>query len=92
MDPDAAEWSDRVMVGGSRPDGGFHRQIRTKERIVDCESCGRHRPSSQVMPARSSTGAVLMVCGRCRRHVEHPAGPTAARHDRAAATETAVHA
>ena len=36
---------------------------------MDCESCGRHRPSEQVVPARSTNGAVLMVCGRCRRHL-----------------------
>ncbi len=36
---------------------------------MDCESCGRHRPSDQVVPARSITGDVVMVCGRCRRHM-----------------------
>ena len=36
---------------------------------MDCESCGRHRPSEQVVPARSINGTVLMVCGRCRRHL-----------------------
>jgi len=36
---------------------------------MDCESCGQHRPSGQVIAARSSNGTVLMVCGRCRRHV-----------------------
>jgi ribosome-binding protein aMBF1 (putative translation factor) len=35
---------------------------------MDCESCGRHRPSDQVIPTRSTTGEVVMVCGRCRRH------------------------
>jgi ribosome-binding protein aMBF1 (putative translation factor) len=35
---------------------------------MDCESCGRHRPSEQVVPARSINGTVLMACGRCRRH------------------------
>ena len=36
---------------------------------MDCESCGRHRPSEQVVPARSINGTLLMVCGRCRRHL-----------------------
>jgi hypothetical protein len=36
---------------------------------MDCESCGRHRPSDQIVATRSATGAVIMACGRCRRHV-----------------------
>jgi len=36
---------------------------------MDCESCGQHRPSDQVVPARSITGEVVMACGRCRRHL-----------------------
>ena len=36
---------------------------------MDCESCGRHRPSDQVIPARSSNGTLLMLCGPCRRHI-----------------------
>lgn len=40
---------------------------------MDCESCGQHRPSRQVAPAQSITGEVVMVCGRCRRHMTSPA-------------------
>lgn len=36
---------------------------------MDCESCGRHLPSGAIGHVRSSTGTVVMVCGRCRRHV-----------------------
>ncbi len=36
---------------------------------MDCESCGRHCPSGQIASTRSITGEVLMVCGRCRRHL-----------------------
>jgi len=35
---------------------------------MDCDSCGRHRPSEQIVALRSPGGAVVMVCGRCRRH------------------------
>jgi hypothetical protein len=51
---------------------------------MDCESCGRHRPSDQVVPTRSITGDVVMACGRCRRHlllrpaVAHEPRPAAA--------------
>jgi hypothetical protein len=44
---------------------------------MDCESCGRHRPSDQVVPARSSDGSVLMLCGSCRRHMTPRPGTTA---------------
>lgn len=36
---------------------------------MDCDSCGRHRPSDQVAPARSATGDVVMACHRCRRRL-----------------------
>ena len=42
---------------------------------MDCETCGRHRPSDQIVALRSSAGAVVMVCGRCRRLVERRADP-----------------
>ena len=35
---------------------------------MDCEPCGRHRPSAQVVAQWSPAGAVVMACGRCRRH------------------------
>ena len=55
---------------------------------MDCDSCGRHRPSDQVVPARSSNGTVQMLCGPCRRHIAHRGGtvteirplPGAVRH------------
>jgi ribosome-binding protein aMBF1 (putative translation factor) len=34
---------------------------------MDCESCGRHRPSDQVVAHWSPAGAVIMACARCRR-------------------------
>lgn len=57
---------------------------------MDCETCGRHRPSEQIVALRSSAGAVVMVCGRCRRLVERrgehqPAGRLAASMPGAAA-------
>jgi hypothetical protein len=44
---------------------------------MDCESCGRHRPSEHVVPARSLNGTVMMLCGRCRRHVTGRAAASA---------------
>jgi ribosome-binding protein aMBF1 (putative translation factor) len=44
---------------------------------MDCESCGRHWPSDHVVPTRSITGEVVMVCTRCRRHIK---GRTIATH------------
>ncbi len=38
---------------------------------MDCESCGRHRPSDQIVATRSSNGMLQMLCGRCRRHLSH---------------------
>lgn len=35
---------------------------------MDCESCGRHRPSDQIMPTWTASGSVVMACARCRRH------------------------
>lgn len=33
---------------------------------MDCESCGRYRPSSEISPLRAA-GRLLMACARCRR-------------------------
>ena len=44
---------------------------------MDCDLCGRHRPSYQVVPARSANGTVLMLCGPCRRHAARRAGAAA---------------
>lgn len=34
---------------------------------MDCESCGRYRPSSEIVPLRDPDGRLLMACARCRR-------------------------
>ena len=47
---------------------------------MDCDLCGRHRPSEQVVPTRSARGTVLMLCGPCRRHAaRRSAGPAETR-------------
>ena len=57
---------------------------------MDCESCGRYRPSGQVFTARSATGAVVMVCGRCRRHVMGRPGTAGGVHEEGAAVRPTV--
>ena len=34
---------------------------------MDCDTCGRYRPSSEITPLRETDGAFSMVCARCRR-------------------------
>ncbi len=34
---------------------------------MDCDSCGRYRPSAEVAPLRDSGGRLVMACARCRR-------------------------
>ena len=34
---------------------------------VDCDSCGRHRPSAEIAPLRGPGGRLVMACVRCRR-------------------------
>ena len=36
---------------------------------MDCESCGRYRPSAEIAPIRMVGGDLVMVCARCRRLV-----------------------
>lgn len=34
---------------------------------MDCDSCGRHRPSSEIAPLFEANGRLVMACARCRR-------------------------
>ncbi len=34
---------------------------------MDCETCGRYRPSAEVAPIREAGGRLVMACARCRR-------------------------
>lgn len=34
---------------------------------MDCDSCGRYRPSLEIAPLRDSSGRLVMACARCRR-------------------------
>jgi hypothetical protein len=34
---------------------------------MDCECCGRYRPSQEIAPLRAADGHFLMACARCRR-------------------------
>jgi hypothetical protein len=34
---------------------------------MDCDTCGRYRPSSEIAPLREPDGGITMVCSRCRR-------------------------
>jgi hypothetical protein len=34
---------------------------------MDCDSCGRYRPSPEIAPLRDSSGRLVMACARCRR-------------------------
>jgi hypothetical protein len=34
---------------------------------MECDSCGRYRPSSEIVPIRDLEGHLLMACGACRR-------------------------
>jgi hypothetical protein len=45
---------------------------------MDCDTCGRHRPSDQVTPFRDPMRGLVMACGRCRRLAAH--WPRASRH------------
>ncbi len=36
---------------------------------MDCDSCGRYRPSPEIAPVRMPDGLLQMACGRCRRFV-----------------------
>lgn len=34
---------------------------------MDCDSCGRYRPSAEIAPLRDPAGRLVMACARCRR-------------------------
>ena len=34
---------------------------------MDCDSCGRYRPSAEIAPLRDPDGRLVMACARCRR-------------------------
>jgi len=34
---------------------------------MDCDSCGRYRPSSEIAPLLNADGRLVMACARCRR-------------------------
>jgi len=35
---------------------------------MDCDSCGRYRPSSEIVPIHEPGGRrIVMACARCRR-------------------------
>jgi hypothetical protein len=34
---------------------------------MDCDSCGRYRPSSEIAPLPDADGRLVMACARCRR-------------------------
>ena len=34
---------------------------------MDCDSCGRYRPSGEIGPMAARDSLVIMACARCRR-------------------------
>jgi hypothetical protein len=62
---------------------------------MDCDSCGRYRPSSEILAERRLDGLLQMACLRCRQFVAErraltrklpvPAPSTAAGYVRLAA-------
>lgn len=34
---------------------------------MDCDVCGRYRPSAEIAPLREAGGRLVMACVRCRR-------------------------
>ena len=34
---------------------------------MDCDSCGRYRPSAEIAPMRGADMRLVMACARCRR-------------------------
>jgi hypothetical protein len=43
---------------------------------MDCDLCGRYRPSSEIAPLVDATGRLVMACARCRRLGAGPGEPT----------------
>jgi len=39
---------------------------------MECESCGRYRPSAEVNATVDSGGRLVMACVRCRRPATRP--------------------
>jgi hypothetical protein len=42
---------------------------------MDCDTCGRHRPSAEIAPLREGDGRLVMACARCRRLAPDRRGP-----------------
>lgn len=42
---------------------------------MDCNSCGRYRPSPEIAPLREADGRLVMACARCRRLATGRRGP-----------------
>ncbi len=54
---------------------------------MDCDSCGRYRPTAQVHAVADPAGRLRMLCGRCRgrlasRRASPLQGAPAGRSDR----------
>lgn len=43
---------------------------------MDCDLCGRYRPSAEIAPRLDATGRLVMACARCRRIVAVQCEPT----------------
>ena len=54
---------------------------------MDCDSCGRYRPSSEIIPMAARDSHVIMACARCRRIAAAAAGQSAAAAAHSAAVE-----
>jgi hypothetical protein len=42
---------------------------------MDCDTCGRYRPSPEIAPLREADGRLVMACARCRRLAAARRGP-----------------
>jgi hypothetical protein len=43
---------------------------------MDCDSCGRYRPSAEIAPLLEADGRLVMACARCRQFGAGPSEPT----------------
>jgi hypothetical protein len=61
---------------------------------MDCDSCGRYRPSAEIAPLRDAGGHLVMACVRCRRlaNVRRVPASQAAEPTPTPAVESAVTA
>lgn len=75
---------------GGRPTSTLLQGVET----MDCDSCGRYRPSSEIAPLREAGGRLAMVCGRCRRLAKSRREPASPAEEPTAvvAAETAIPA